>query len=74
MNPHHLATMANDIAHFFSAEPDHAMAVDGLVNHLKKFWEPRMRRQLIAYAAGEGAAELHPLVKEALPRLTPAAA
>ena len=73
MNPHHLVTMANDIAHFFAAEPDHAVAVDSVAKHLKNFWEPRMRRQLIAYAA-EGASELHPLILEALPRVVPAAA
>lgn len=73
MNPHHLVTMANDIAHFFAAEPDHAVAVDSVANHLKKFWEPRMRRQLIAYAV-DGAGELHPLIIEALPRVAPAAA
>lgn len=71
MNPHHLVTMANDIAHFFAAEPDHGVAVDSVANHLTKFWEPRMRRQLLAYADGAGLAELHPLVREVLPRLLP---
>lgn len=72
MNVHHLAEMANNIADFFEAEPDHAAAVDGIANHISKFWEPRMRKQILAYrdAGGE---ELHGLVKEALGKIAPTA-
>ena len=58
---------ANQIALFFAAYPrDEAVA--GVADHLQKFWEPRMRRQIIDYVAagGEG---LHELVPEAVSRL-----
>lgn len=73
MNPEHLAEMANNIAAFFSAEPDHAVAVEGVANHIQKFWEPRMRKQILAYRDA-GGAHLHPLVTEALNKLAPIAA
>ena len=34
MNIERLVRMANDIGNFFKAEPDHAMAVDGVAQHL----------------------------------------
>jgi len=70
MNVEHLAEMANNIADFFEAEPDHAIAVAGVANHIQKFWEPRMRKQILAYRDAGGAL-LHPLVKEALSQLAP---
>lgn len=68
MNIERLVTMANDITNYFSAEPDHAMAVEGIRNHLNKFWDPVMRRQLKAHitAGGDG---LLPLAREAVERL-----
>ncbi len=56
-----LVSMANDIANFFHSEPDRAAAVDGVANHLKRFWDPRMRRKIVAHLAehrGEGLSEL----------------
>ncbi|TLY53700.1 MAG: formate dehydrogenase subunit delta [Gammaproteobacteria bacterium] len=57
----HLIAMANDIANFFRSEPDHLLAVEGVVNHLQKFWDPRMRRKIVAHLnqhGGEGLSEL----------------
>lgn len=72
MDASNLIRMANRIGDFFDAYPDHAEAVEGVANHIEKFWEPRMRWQLLD-AAGQDS--LHPLVAEALrlhtPRLTP---
>ena len=68
-----LVKMANDIARFFEAEPDHAEAVSGVAGHLTRFWDPRMRREIAAHAAAGGAG-LSPLALEAVGRLaTPAA-
>jgi formate dehydrogenase subunit delta len=50
-----LVAMANDIAAFFAAEPDPAAAAEQVANHLKKFWEPRMREQIRRHARGGGA-------------------
>lgn len=68
MNPQNLGEMANNIAAFFAAEPDHAEAVRGVANHLDKFWEPRMKTQLRACIA-RGEAHVDPLVIEAMQRL-----
>jgi formate dehydrogenase subunit delta len=60
--------MANDIASFFHSEPDHATAVAGVAVHIRRFWEPRMRRQIHAHVAAGGAG-LDPLAREAIARL-----
>jgi formate dehydrogenase subunit delta len=71
-----LVRMANQIGSFFEAMPDRAQALDDTAQHLRKFWEPRMRRQLLAHAEAGGAG-LSPLVAEAIrlhrQDLTPAA-
>jgi formate dehydrogenase subunit delta len=61
-----LIEMANRIALFFDALPDRAEARVGVAEHVKKFWEPRMRRQLREVYASEEAKDLHPLVVEAI--------
>ncbi len=55
-----LVQMANDIGDYFASEPDRALAIAGVASHLERFWEPRMRRQIVAHlaAGGEGLAEL----------------
>ncbi|WP_293373390.1 formate dehydrogenase subunit delta [Nevskia sp.] len=68
MNPQNLSEMANSIADFFAAEPVRADAVRGVANHIDKFWEPRMQKQLRACIA-RGDEHLHPLVIEAMQRL-----
>jgi len=55
MNIERLVAMANDIAAFFDSEPDKAVAADGVRSHLVRFWDPRMRREIIAHAEGGGA-------------------
>jgi formate dehydrogenase major subunit len=63
-----LVRMANQIAAFFAVEPDRRVAVDGVVSHLVRFWDPRMRRALVrAIDAGEGGG-LEPLAREAIER------
>ncbi len=61
-----LVKMANEIAAFFESEPDHAVAVDGVAQHIKRFWEPRMRRGIFAWLDQQGGAGLSPLALEAL--------
>ena len=60
MNIERLVEMVNDIANFFASEPDHALAIAGVAAHLKRYWEPRMRKQIIAHleAGGHGLSEL----------------
>ncbi|MDR2012419.1 MAG: formate dehydrogenase subunit delta [Rhodanobacter sp.] len=56
-----LVKMANNIADYFHSEQDRQIALDGIVSHIKRFWEPRMRRKILAHYAehqGEGLNEL----------------
>lgn len=68
MHNENLIKMANDISAFFGSDPDHASAVNGVLDHLRKFWEPRMRKAIIAHyqAGGEG---LSDLAKDAVKQL-----
>ena len=66
MDASKLAKMANQIAGFFAVEPDRTLAVAGVAGHLQRFWEPRMRRELLALFDAGGEHGLHALVVEAL--------
>ncbi|WP_296230154.1 formate dehydrogenase subunit delta [Pseudomonas sp. UBA4617] len=61
-----LVKMANQIAHYFDSEPDHALAVQGVRNHLQSFWTPAMRRQLLEWIEAHAGEGLDPKVREAL--------
>lgn len=67
MQPEKLVMMANQIATFFSVQGE-MRAVPQIADHIEKFWDPRMRREIIAFVAGGGAG-LDPLAKEAVLRL-----
>jgi formate dehydrogenase subunit delta len=69
MEIHHLIKMANEIGGFFEQMPREA-AVSSTAAHIKNFWEPRMRRQIIAYAQHDGA-ELHEVARAAVLSLEP---
>jgi formate dehydrogenase subunit delta len=71
MNIDHLVQMANRIGEFFQAMPDHGEAVAGTAQHLRKFWAPPMRQQLLEHVGTAGSAGLHPLVAEAIEGLGP---
>ncbi len=62
-----LVKMANQIGTFFEAMPDRPAALPEMAQHIKRFWEPRMRRELLAHAdnGGEG---LTPMAFEAIRR------
>jgi formate dehydrogenase subunit delta len=64
-----LIKMANDISNFFASEPDQAVAIDGIRNHLQRAWEPRMRSAIIAYCQEDGAA-LSDLARAAVAKLS----
>jgi formate dehydrogenase subunit delta len=65
----HLVKMANDIGHFFRAEPDRHDAIAGIANHIAKFWTKRMREKLNAHLKQAGDSSLDELPREALQRL-----
>ncbi len=64
METQNLVRMANRIGQFFEATPQHHEAIDGVATHIRRFWEPRMRRDLLAWVDGHGVTDLHPLVAE----------
>jgi formate dehydrogenase subunit delta len=59
-----LVMMANQIARAF-APLGEARAVPKVADHIEKFWDPRMRRQIEAHVAAGGAG-LEPTAKAAL--------
>lgn len=67
MSPDRLVYMANQIGKFFEVQRAEEI-VPGIANHIKKFWDPRMRTAIFAYidAGGEG---IDPPVREALLKL-----
>jgi len=69
MELHRLIKMANEIGGFFAQMPREE-AISGTAAHLKNFWEPRMRREIIDYAQRDGG-ELHEIVRAAVLRLEP---
>jgi formate dehydrogenase subunit delta len=60
-----LVSMANDIGAFFNAEQDKAEAAKNIAGHLTRFWDPRMRREIVAHYR-EGGAGLDPVVRSAI--------
>lgn len=45
----HLIRLANRIGAFFEAMPDRDEGLEGVTNHIQKFWEPRMRIALLDF-------------------------
>jgi formate dehydrogenase subunit delta len=66
-SPDRLVYMANQIGKFFHAQ-GHDKTVAGVADHIKKFWDPRMRKMIFAHldAGGMG---LDPDVLAALEKL-----
>ena len=65
-----LVRMINQIADFFDAYPE-PEAIAGVTEHLRKFWDPSMRRQLLI--ARESLHDrLHPVARRALAGLAEA--
>ncbi len=66
MDLDNLIVMANRIGQFFEAQPDRDEALEGIAQHVKKFWEPRMRAQILAAVGTEAGAGLSEIVSAAL--------
>jgi formate dehydrogenase subunit delta len=65
----HIVQMANDIGDFFRGESDRKVAIDGISNHINKFWTRRMREKLIEYTR-QGGADLNELPRAAVAQIT----
>jgi formate dehydrogenase subunit delta len=64
MRAEKLTMMANQIAAFFKAQGE-AQAPAAIADHLKKFWEPGMRADIVAHL-DKGGAGLDPIVRSAI--------
>lgn len=69
----HLIRLANRIGYFFEAMPDRSAGIDGIADHIRRFWDPRMRRALLDYLLAHpdgqrGATTLTPICQEAIRR------
>jgi len=65
MDNDNLIKMANNIGAFFKSEPDRELAIKGVEQHIRNFWEPRMRTAIIEYVQ-KGGTELMDIVSEAV--------
>ena len=65
MDVQRLVAMANDIARYFVSEP---AGIQGIADHLRKFWTPRMCEQLAAHVDIDDSG-LDPLAAAAIRRL-----
>lgn len=66
MNTEHLVQMANQIGSFFQSYADTTEARQGIATHIRKFWEPRMRKLILECAQQGEASGLDALVLQAL--------
>ncbi len=59
MQTEDMVRMANQISDFFKSYSEKE-AIDGISDHISKFWEPRMRQDFFAHieAGGNGLSEL----------------
>ncbi|NLG77507.1 MAG: formate dehydrogenase subunit delta [Xanthomonadaceae bacterium] len=60
MHSDYLVRMANDISRFFASDPDQEQAARNVLGHLKRFWDPRMRAQIVEHyrAGGTGLSDI----------------
>lgn len=68
MDDKSLIRMADQIADFYAPYTE-AEAIDGIVTHLRRFWDPRMRDRIVTLAR-DPAIELRPVVAAAIDRLS----
>ena len=63
-----LVQMANRIGEFYESLPDAEEGQREIATHLRKFWEPRMRRLIMQHVEQTGGAGLTAIVHDALVR------
>jgi formate dehydrogenase subunit delta len=66
MDSHQLIKMANQIGQFFESMPNRAEAEKDIATHLKRFWDPRMRRVILASLDTDDANSMSAIVREAI--------
>ena len=66
-SPDKLVYKANQIGKFIQNQ-GHDKAVPGIAEHIRKFWDPRMRQAIFAHLDAGGAG-LDPFVRDAIAKL-----
>ena len=66
MDVNNLIRMANQIGEFFESMPDRAQAMEDIASHIKRFWEPRMRRAILEGLDQKNTEEFSDIVREAI--------
>ena len=66
MNIDHLIKMANEISSFWQGEVGEEAAAKEVATHLRRYWEPRMRAQMITYYEERHGAGLSDVALEAV--------
>jgi formate dehydrogenase subunit delta len=66
MNIDLLIKMANEIGDFFQGASTPEQAPRDVANHLKRYWEPRMHQQMLAYYEQRHGAGLSDVAKSAV--------
>lgn len=69
MNIDLLVKMVNEISAFFASESPPTRAAEDVAVHLRRFWEPRMRRQIIAHVRSNGGVGLSDLARRGIETL-----
>ncbi|HUL48205.1 MAG TPA: formate dehydrogenase subunit delta [Steroidobacteraceae bacterium] len=73
MNIDLLIKMANEIGDFFTGASPPEQAAKDVATHLRRYWEPRMRKQMLDYFEQRHGAGLSDVAKEAVGLLAAAA-
>jgi formate dehydrogenase subunit delta len=74
MNIDLLIKMANQITDFWEGEAGREVAVKEVATHLRRYWEPRMRAQMITYYHERQGSGLNDIAKAAVEVLAEQAA
>jgi formate dehydrogenase subunit delta len=62
-----LVRMANQMEDFFKSQ-SHEDAVHGIEDHIRRYWDPRMRKAMAEHLASGADTGLKPLAREAAER------
>ena len=65
-NIEHLVTMANQIGDFFAPMKDHSKSQEEIIAHLKRTWDPRMRKALVEHVQDHNGEGLNQVVLDAV--------
>jgi formate dehydrogenase subunit delta len=74
MHIDYLIKMANDIGAFFTGVDAEDVAAANICAHIKRFWDPRMRAQIVAHYSETRGADLQGAVRLAIAQLAEEAA